>query len=56
MSRDNSASAYVLCLLDPFFVLIYKGLSKGQSEEEYEEGCADNQVLEEVKNDKDLLR
>ena len=40
--------------LDPFFVLIYKGLGKGQSKEEYEEGSADSQVLEGVKIDKDL--
>ena len=32
--------------LDPFFILIYEGLSKGQSKEEYKEGGADNQVLE----------
>ena len=38
LSRDDLASAYVLRPLDPFFILIYEGSSKGQSEEEYEEG------------------
>ena len=32
---------YVLHLLDPFLVLIYKGSGKGQSKEEYEEGSVE---------------
>ena len=45
----------MLCPLDPYFILIYEGSSKGQSEEECEEGSADNQILEVVEIDKDLL-
>ena len=53
--RDDSASAYVLCPLDPFFVLIYEGSSKGQNKEEYKEWSAGYLTVDEVENDNDLL-
>ena len=46
------ASAYVLHLLNSFFILIYERSIKGQNKEKYKEGSADNQVLEGVKIDR----